>query len=80
MKDEEIIQKLKDILKNLNNKDIDNLNMESSLSTDLGLDSVGLVYMAVIIEESFNCDMTHASVSDFIKIKDVVKYIKENKK
>lgn len=76
MSDKEIIDKLIEIFNTLKNTNIKDLDLNSNIITDLGLDSVGLVYMSVMIEQIFNIDMGDVTFDTFKKVSDVVKFIK----
>ena len=59
MNRQEIIEKLKEIAE-LTVQDpaiLANMNEDSDLNTDLGLSSVGILYIAIAIEEMFNIRM-----------------------
>lgn len=45
------------------------------LTTDLGLNSVGVLYMVIGIEEFFSISFDDVSFGDFKTVKDVVDYI-----
>lgn len=77
MKKEEILQKLKEIFVLVVNRDADvsNINLESKIIQDLGVSSVGLIYLMVAVEETFNIDMSDASFNSFETVGDVVNYI-----
>ena len=77
MKKEEILQKLKEIFVLVVNRDADvsNINLESKIIQDLGISSVGLIYLMVAVEETFNIDMSDASFNSFETVGDVVNYI-----
>ncbi len=80
MKREEIVEKLKQILKyTMNNADdiIDNATEASNLYTDLGLSSVGMLYIVIAIEELFKISFDNVSFGDFNIVKDVVDYIEK---
>lgn len=55
-----------------------NLTEESSLTTDLGLSSVGVLYIVIAIEEFFDIRFDDVGFADFKNIGDVIDYI-ENK-
>lgn len=74
----EILDKLKDILHSadeVGTTPIDNCTEESNLSSDLGLSSVGMLYMVISIEETFDVRFENVSILDFVTIKDVIDYI-----
>lgn len=77
MHKEEILQKLKEIFVLVINRDADvsNINLESKIIQDLGVSSVGLIYLMVAVEETFNIDMSDASFNLFETVGDVVNYI-----
>lgn len=77
MHKEEILQKLKEIFVLVINRDADvsNINLESKIIQDLGISSVGLIYLMVAVEETFNIDMSDASFNSFETVGDVVNYI-----
>ena len=74
----EIIEKLKDIIL-LAMPDsasiIENCTEESNLHTDLGLNSVGMLYIVIAIEEFFSISFDNANINDFSTVSDVVDYI-----
>ena len=68
---EEILEKLKNIIvesKEDNNFDVSKINEDTQLLRDLGFDSFAMVYMAVILEQKFNCKINN---EDYKKIKTV---------
>lgn len=74
----EIFEKLKEIfiLVVNRNADLSKTTMDDHIINDLGVSSVGLIYLIVAIEETFNIDMSEVSFNTFQTIKDVVTYIK----
>ena len=80
MNRQEIIEKLNEIAE-LTVQDpavLDTMTEQSDLNTDLGLSSVGVLYIAIAIEEMFNIRMDDVSFGDFKTVGDVANYI-ENK-
>ena len=55
-----------------------NVTENSSLVADLGLNSVGILYLVIGMEETFQISFDDVAFSDFNTVKDVVDYI-ENK-
>ena len=49
----------------------------ANLITDLGLNSVGMLYMVIAIEEYFDLRFDDVSFGDFATIKDVMDYIEK---
>lgn len=77
---EEIIEKLKLILKyTVSNFDelLPKITENSNLYTDLGLSSVGMLYIVIAIEEMFNVKFDNVNFDDFKIVGDVVDYISE---
>ena len=82
MNRQEIIEKLKEIAE-LTVQDpaiLANMNEDSDLNTDLGLSSVGILYIAIAIEEMFNIRMDDVSFGDFKTVRDVADYIEKKLK
>ena len=79
MNREEIIEKLKEIAE-LTVQDpsvLANMNEDADLNTDLGLSSVGILYIAIAIEEMFKIRMDDVSFGDFKTVRDVANYIEK---
>lgn len=82
MNREEIIEQLKEILLQTddhNEESVKNCTEESDLRTDLGLNSVGMLYLMIIVEETFDITFDDVGMSDFAILKDVVDYIEKRK-
>ena len=78
MNREEIFNKLKELIKLANSSTpelIDTCTEESDLRTDLGLTSIGVLYLAISIEQTFDIVFSDTAFDDFTKVKDVVDYI-----
>ena len=75
----EIIEQLKHIFRTVidENKDFSNVTEDTNIIKDLGVNSVGLIYLLMAIEETYDIDMSDVTFSTFEKIKDVIKYIQE---
>ena len=74
----EIFEKLKEILLFADNKNqtvIEKCDESTKLVTDLGFNSVSVLYMVIAIEESFGIVFDNVSMNDFETIGDVVTYI-----
>ena len=74
----EIFEKLKEILLFADNKNqsvIGKCDESTKLVTDLGFNSVSVLYMVIAIEESFGIVFDNVSMNDFETIGDVVSYI-----
>ncbi len=78
----EILEKLKDIFKMAmrnTSVDLDAITDDTQLFSELGLSSVGILYVVIAIEEFFDIRFDDVGASDFKTVGDVVDYI-ENKK
>ena len=74
----EITEKLRDVLKMAmgnNAEALDACTESSSLTTDLGLNSVGILYVVIAIEEFFNIRFDDVGFGDFKTVGDVIDYI-----
>ena len=74
-----ILEKLNDIFKlTLTGAKKEQVYSEKdNLTTDLGLNSVGMLYMVIAIEEYFNLRFDDVSFGDFATVGDVVDYIEK---
>ena len=57
--------------------DVTTLTEESRLVEDVGLSSVGVLYIAIAIEEFFDIRFDNVGFADFKTIADVINYIEE---
>ena len=75
----EIIETLKKIFCTVidENKDFSNVTEDTNIIKDLGVNSVGLIYLLMAIEETYDIDMSDVTFSTFEKIGDVIIYIQE---
>ena len=55
--------------------DTDAITLESSLKEDLGMNSIGLLYMAMAVEEEFGIKFSNKDFADIRTVADVVAYI-----
>ena len=79
MNRQEIFEKLREIAE-LTVQDpsvLANMSEDSDLNTDLGLSSVGMLYIVIAIEEMFYIIMDDVSFGDFRTVRDVVDYIEK---
>lgn len=79
MTDNEILEKLKDIFRTAlpDKADVmDNVDENSDLRTQVGLNSIGMICMVIMIEETFSVQFDDVGFNDFVTVKDVVDYIK----
>lgn len=78
----EILEKLKEVLKNSVDEqiDFDSVNENSRLIEDLGLNSVGIIFVVISIEEAFDVTFSDVGFADFQTVGAVVDYIEKNNK
>ena len=82
MSREEIFKELKELIKKANTSTpevLDSCTEESNLRGDLGLTSIGVLYLAISIEQLFDIEFNDSSFDDFNTVKDVVDYIVSKK-
>lgn len=76
----EIIQKLNEIVEMALGEIAITADESSNLTTDLGLNSVGMLYVVIAIEEFFGLQFDDVSFGDFQTVGDVVDYIEKKLK
>ncbi|MBQ3063465.1 MAG: acyl carrier protein [Clostridia bacterium] len=79
MQRNEIKEKLLDVMKMALPADdrLEGLTEASNLITDVGLSSVGVLYVVIAIEEFFNLRFDDVGFSDFRTVGDVIDYIEK---
>ena len=80
MTDSEILQKLKEIFRTAlpDKADImESVDMDSDLRTRVGLNSIGMICMVIMIEETFSIQFDDVGFNDFVTVRDVVDYIRK---
>lgn len=76
----EIFNELKEILiaeDDRNRSLIDGCTEETGLVDELGLNSVGILYLVISIEETFEIRFENAGIQDFRTVGDVIDYIEK---
>ena len=74
----EILEKLKEVLlfaDESKRAEINSCTEASNLATDLGLASVGMLYVVIAVEETFHIRFENVGLADFVTVGDVVSYI-----
>lgn len=74
----EIWEKLKEIFKlAVSDPQInpDDISVDCNLTTDLGMTSMGLLYLVIAVEESFGIQFDDVGLADFKTVSDVIDYI-----
>lgn len=80
MKKKEILNKIIEIYENIVEEEVDKekFTLSSNIKEDLGINSVGLLYLIVDIENKFDVVLHNQSIEKFVTLDDVVTYIEEN--
>jgi len=75
----EITEKLKDVFQMAAGKTYDESKYDesSNLTTDLGLNSVGILYCVIAIEEFFGIGFEDVGFGDFKTVGDTIDYIEK---
>ena len=76
----EIKEKLMDVMKMASPSgeiDFEGLTEQSNLVTDIGLSSVGVLYIVIAVEEFFDIRFDDVSFADFNTIGNVIDYIEK---
>ena len=74
----EIIDKLKEIILQATGNEsssLDNCDESSNLLTDIGMNSIALLFVVIAIEESFDICFDEDAVANFTTVGQVVDYI-----
>ena len=77
----DILEKLKEIMQSMYDQapaGLAEVTEDTRLAEGLGLNSVGMLYMVIIIETSFGIRFDHMELSNFRTVGDVVSYIEEH--
>lgn len=75
---QEIIEKLKEIIVSADGSlqsRMPEVTEETRIMQDLGLSSIGMLYIAIAIEEVFGIRFENVGISDFVKVSSIVDYI-----
>ena len=79
-KEKEImLEKIKEIVADSLNADVDTLTEETSFKDDLGADSLDLFEMVMAFEEEFEVEIPSEDLEQINTIGDVVKYLEAHK-
>ncbi len=79
MSNEEIFEKLKEIIVNQLGVDEQNIKEEATFVDDLSADSLDIVELVMNIEEEFEIEIPDEDAEKIVTVGDVVNYIKERK-
>ena len=80
MEKKEILNKIIEIYENIVGEEVnkEKFTLSSNIKEDLGINSVGLLYLIVDIENKFDVVLHNQSIEKFVTLDDVVNYIEEN--
>ena len=56
---------------------MESVDMDSDLRTQVGLNSIGMICMVIMIEETFSVQFDDVGFNDFVTVRDVVDYIRK---
>ena len=76
----EILEKLQEIMVSINESErekMESTTEDSRLIEDVGLNSVGMLYLVIVIEESFQIKFEDVGTATFNTIGNVIDYIEE---
>ena len=77
---QEIIGKLKDIIISADpglEARASSVTEDTRIMQDLGLSSIGMLYIAIAIEEEFKIRFDNVGISDFKTVRDIVDYVEK---
>lgn len=79
MSEQEIFEKLVQIVsESLEDESIkDRVNMDTNIFTDLNMNSIAMIYIAMAIEDTFSIKINNDDVKNNLTVRDWVNYIKE---
>ena len=78
----EILETLKDILRSADDRHpdaVETATEQTGLTTDLGLTSVSMLYLVIVMEDTFDIRFDDIGVTDFATVGDVIDYIIDKK-
>ena len=73
-----VFEKVQGILTDQLDLDADDITMESSLTEDLGADSLDFVDIVMSLEDEFDAEFPEEDMEGVKTVGDVVRYIEEN--
>ncbi len=79
MTEQEIFEKLKNIIKEQLGATEESIAMEATFVDDLSADSLDIVELIMSLEEEFDLEIPDSEAEKIVTVGDVVKYIQEHK-
>ena len=80
MSEQEILEKVKELVASQLGKSEDEVTPDSSFIEDLGADSLDLVELIMSMEDEYGLEISDEDAEKIVTVKDAVKFIMENKK
>ena len=80
MSEQEILEKVKELVASQLGKSEDEVTPESSFIEDLGADSLDLVELIMSMEDEYGLEISDEDAEKIVTVKDAVQFITENKK
>ena len=80
MSEQEILEKVKELVASQLGKSEDEVTPESSFIEDLGADSLDLVELIMSMEDEYGLEISDEDAEKIVTVKDAVTFISENKK
>ena len=76
------LERLKKVLDNVFEGELDSASVTeaSSLSDDVGMNSIGMLYMAMGIEQEFGVRLTNVDLPDLVTVGDLIRKVEEKQK
>lgn len=78
MSDQEIFEKVKEIIINQLNVDEELVKEEATFIDDLSADSLDIVELIMSLEEAFDISVPDTEVEKLVTVGDLIRYIKSN--
>ena len=79
MKEEEIFEKVKGIVKEQLGVEEDSIKLDATFVDDLSADSLDIVELIMGLEEAFEMEIPDSDAEKIVTVGDVVDYIKDKK-
>ena len=70
-----VLEKVKAVIAENLNVDIDSVTLQSQLKQDFGADSLDAVELTMALEDSFNIKVDDEAAAKFVAVSDIVDYI-----
>ena len=80
MSEQEILEKVKELVASQLGKSEEEVTPDSSFIEDLGADSLDLVELIMSMEDEYGLEISDEDAEKIVTVKDAVKFITENKK